>query len=399
MRSVLLLPHRRANRRGFTLVELLVVIAIIGILVALLLPAIQAAREAARRSQCLNNVKQLGLSMQNSHDRSQKFPPGGAADQAPDFGNQLVANPAQTTVYGSSWFVYILPYVEQGPLFEKMVRDQSVAGGGGFGGSGVNPINISLANNIKISNYICPSSPLPLWATSPYPGANGLVNAKILVPTYAGISGIATNPGNPPTQNNTDSLMRITNYTETRTMASSGAAGGILASSGVLFPNSRIGFNDLQDGSSNVVFVSEEADWIFDSSNIRRDWRSMSLRGWIIGAQMDTVNRLDTIPDPNAGNYGGYVGAAFGLNSVRHPLNVKKGGYQQGVANVQWNGTTGGLDTTGNATVNSPLRSAHSGVVLFGLCDGSARPIAQQIANEVLSRLCVRDDGNPPGEF
>ena len=92
-------------RRGFTLVELLVVIAIIGILVALLLPAVQAAREAARRTQCTNNLKQLGLAVHNYENTNKELPPGGLT---PTGGS-----------YGHSWWVRILPYIEQGNVYDK----------------------------------------------------------------------------------------------------------------------------------------------------------------------------------------------------------------------------------------------------------------------------------------
>src|SRR6476620_6105821 len=89
------------RRQGFTLVELLVVIAIIGILVALLLPAVQAAREAGRRTQCINNLKQLGIGFQNFHDTQKWLPP------------THIDETASGSFKGSTWLVVILPYIEQ----------------------------------------------------------------------------------------------------------------------------------------------------------------------------------------------------------------------------------------------------------------------------------------------
>jgi prepilin-type N-terminal cleavage/methylation domain-containing protein/prepilin-type processing-associated H-X9-DG protein len=107
-RSSFLAP--RSSHRAFTLVELLVVIAIIGILVALLLPAIQAAREAARRSGCSNNLKNLGLAALNHHDVMKHFPVsvGGPYDEAP-----------QGTQTGAGWILNMLPQLEEQPLFDQ----------------------------------------------------------------------------------------------------------------------------------------------------------------------------------------------------------------------------------------------------------------------------------------
>src|SRR6476646_8569805 len=102
------------KRKAFTLVELLVVIAIIGVLVALLLPAVQAAREAARRMQCSNHLKQIGLALQNYHDTFQSLPYGARAR----FVNTSSSNtfPGGVQTYGPSWYVGILPFAEQKPL-------------------------------------------------------------------------------------------------------------------------------------------------------------------------------------------------------------------------------------------------------------------------------------------
>ena len=103
------------RKRGFTLVELLVVIAIIGVLVALLLPAVQAAREAARRMQCSNHLKQIGLGLQNYHDTFQSLPYGARARYVNTSGTT-----PQNQNWGPSWYVGMLPFCEQKPLSDLM---------------------------------------------------------------------------------------------------------------------------------------------------------------------------------------------------------------------------------------------------------------------------------------
>src|SRR5215218_3917150 len=103
------------KRNAFTLVELLVVIAIIGVLVALLLPAVQAAREAARRMQCSNHMKQIGLALQNYHDTFQSLPYGARARYV----NTSSSTPPNQN-WGPSWYVGLLPFAEQKPLSDLM---------------------------------------------------------------------------------------------------------------------------------------------------------------------------------------------------------------------------------------------------------------------------------------
>src|SRR5437868_6791709 len=116
----------RSPRRGFTLIELLVVIAIIGVLIGLLLPAVQKIREAASRIQCTNNLKQIGLALHSYHNTNGSFPPGyidGNTDPA--------STPDNDVGPGWGWAAFLLPYLEQGNAFNQINFSQPV-------GSGVN---------------------------------------------------------------------------------------------------------------------------------------------------------------------------------------------------------------------------------------------------------------------
>src|SRR2546423_14884361 len=144
----------------FTLVELLVVIAIIGVLVALLLPAVQAAREAARRMQCSNHLKQIGLALQNYHDVFGALPFGARARYVMTSGT-VPAN--QNT--GTSWYVGLLPFAEQKPLSDQIEQVSistqiNLLSPVKAVGTGVGSVMYA-CNNQKIQWMLCPSSPLP----------------------------------------------------------------------------------------------------------------------------------------------------------------------------------------------------------------------------------------------
>jgi len=110
------------SRKGFTLVELLVVIAIIGVLIALLLPAVQQAREAARRMQCSNQLKQLGLALHNYHDTYGSFVPRKQGTNDPGYGdgNERLSNSAR-----ASGFIGLLPFIEQGAMYDRIAAGDS----------------------------------------------------------------------------------------------------------------------------------------------------------------------------------------------------------------------------------------------------------------------------------
>lgn len=348
-----------ATRPGFTLVELLVVIAIIGVLVALLLPAVQAAREAARRSSCQNNFKQLGIGLHNHHDSLKRFPPGTSHDQPP-FGPDLAgAN------WGASWMVYLLPYIEQNPLYGQI----TLGGGTGYG----SPVNGPKFHNINIPIYRCPSAALPdtVWAGF----SDG---STIMMPTVVAIAGAA--PGAfvvPPAT--------IPIYTERRY---TNGSYGILSRGGVLAPNSKHGFQHIKDGSSNVMVLSEHADYMSTGTNGSQEaWTAAGPHGWTIGWNKESNNFVDGQVVGDGDN------RVFNCTTIRYNINRKKG----------WTAAPGdcaGQGVCDNTGQNIPLNSSHPGGVNVLMGDGSVRFIAETIPIHILAQLATRDDGLPiAGDF
>ncbi len=180
-------PHNTSLPRGFTLVELLVVIAIIGVLVALLLPAVQAAREAARRSQCMNNLKQIGLALQNIHGAEGALPQG------------VYTDPADDKSPGLSWMTRLLPYIEEQNKFDRIAahKPPNVNSAWEFyapflyANSLGGPIPSS---DVPVPGFNCPSSDLPQFvpegvakavavglATTSYKGSKGVGRSGVFV--------------------------------------------------------------------------------------------------------------------------------------------------------------------------------------------------------------------------
>lgn len=334
------------DRRGFTLVELLVVIAIIGVLVALLLPAVQAAREAARRSSCSNNLRQQGIALHNFHDIMNRLPPGCATDMQP-FGE----NPSGVADgWGSSWMVYILPQIEQGSLYEKLRFD----GSSGHTHAG----NLAYFNNVVIKTYVCPSS-----TTTPRLIARNGVN--IARADYVGISGAVDSADFfPAAYPFVDSTKKVGNA-------------GITSGAGTFFHNSQINLAAMTDGTSNTIMIGEQSTMMKDSAGTNQPaWNAGGQYGWTMGYGASS-----------SGSSLGSDNRSFNCTTLRYKINYKK-------TTLAAAGDCPGAGICNDASVNSPLISNHPAGVMVLLGDASVRLLSENTALDLLGRLAVRNDGH-----
>ena len=148
------------RRNAFTLVELLVVITIIGILIALLLPAVQAAREAARRMQCSNNLKQLGVATHNVHQTHGLLPPVSTHGYTSASTGDVVTKGPYQRIVGATVFFWLLPYVEQMSLYDQGIKDGTLRTGISY-----SPIDVFGVCASPVRAFLCPSDPTGTFAT------------------------------------------------------------------------------------------------------------------------------------------------------------------------------------------------------------------------------------------
>lgn len=335
------MAYHSVRRSAFTLVELLVVIAIIGILIALLLPAVQAAREAARRSQCTNNLKQIGLAFNNYLDTYKFYPyAGNGVDpgRSYDNGNGSIG-PAPITggiptgrYQAWGWAYQILPYMEQQALWEEA--------------------NETTIKATPVQYYFCPTR----GRTKVFD-----VNASGSVGLRAQIDYLA-NHGGYKTGSNDDR------------MKAGGVFNGIVGQSdrAVLAPGATPSNNfppidtfAILDGTSNTLMAGERSicqGWWNQPAGPETDcYRG----GWIAGTNLQGyLTRgygapiLSPIKDVPANNIASVGNAAIQLNF----------GYKM------WG-------------------SSHPEAAMFVLCDASVRPVRYTVSPELWYRLCSRKDG------
>ncbi len=371
--------------RGFTLVELLVVIAIIGILIALLLPAVQAARESARRSQCLNNLKQIGLGLHNHHDARGSFPPGNVTTVPMSRAGCFSGTSATSPHAGVPWPVAILPYLEQTGIVDGL--DMSATGQ--FPPSYTIATNNNLAPPsgplwTRIAGYQCPSTVGRLSWVRYGPNGVGTVGdpvpgAENIVLNYFGCMGGGMDE---PANANRTVSPAIAGVSPGGQNCTCGTVGALLPNArflihwnnGFLSVQTTVGMpperlpkgkdlRDALDGTSNSILAGET---IYNNMQLTRGW----------GVSHRTQHASNNGPNSITGTYrainsGRRLYLAFSLMTSDDNLH--------------------------NHLMNTCFGSQHPGGAQFCMGDGSVRFFNENLSLAIYRTLGAVSDGAPFG--
>jgi prepilin-type N-terminal cleavage/methylation domain-containing protein len=343
-----------APRSGFTLVELLVVIAIIGILIALLLPAVQAAREAARRSQCTNNLKQLGIAAQNYVDTHRVFPPAGLnyGWSSTDVGQPI------NTVLNVSGFVLMLPFLEQQAIYQRYNLNGSagwfIQGSSSSGVLAADPVACGNATLMAMQPpvFYCPSDDgshaMPYNMSSGWSARYGISDQSALFGGRTSYE-FSVNPSYEVSYANNWDWMG-TNYPKNRCLFGQG---------------SRATFADIRDGASNTTAFIETTLNVFNGGS-----NAWGYRGWV----MTGVSLYGSGPN--------------GINQWIAPAS-----WSSWAGSPQSTWRPGRLITWGNAG------SLHQAGCQACMADGSVRFINESTNLTILAYLGYINDGVAVGEL
>ncbi len=361
------------SRTGFTLVELLVVIAIIGILIGMLLPAVQQVREAARRSACQNNVKQLVLACHNYESARQHFPHGlnhtydpNADPGSPQSarGAPMFDRPGSTSAVRFGWGTFLLPFLEQGNLYTQMESDTN--------GFVDDPFNDALVGTNLMSEV--PYTAVPVFICSSDNNPNGDFNSY-----YTNRSVVRR----------TDRLAGKSNY-----VANIGAVRFFGQSSdpdfsvlwGPFGRNSKTKFSEIVDGSSNVILFGERSSLSLPPVD---DPAQAVPYGGVWAGRCNRGNSFKDGGDDEVWNWSEGIGIMARMGVPAEFTNFSDAGEESAIER--------GVNGTEQAM--SLISSFHPGGGNVGVGDGSVRFVTDTLAYETLGRLAMMSDGGVIGEF
>jgi prepilin-type N-terminal cleavage/methylation domain-containing protein len=345
MESVFL---RRVMRAAFTLVELLVVITIIGILIALLLPAVQAAREAARRITCTNQIKQVGLAIHNYAQQNRVFPPGAITSTSTTYD---VYNDATAGAHGTSWMLRVLPHMEFDNTFKDWIFTVNMKNN-----TSVPTSNPKTPGRTEIKPFYCPTRRSAIRT-----GTDGVLTIMIF------------DSANAPAAGGTDyggcaGRINWGNGANNRTMSFSDSSGS----------------GDMKPGwSTNTAPYSSTGTYTTITS------------AWGIFGQVDQSTGFQSVVDGLSNTI--MTGELQRLTGSTGTGQSRDGWALGGDATLFSTGQDTGNNTLINGGHFAQPGSDHSGVVNFGIGDGSVRSLSATMEAKIFSALGSMADRTPAG--